>query len=338
MKKLNPSKKNIIIHLGLKRFKKKYKRKFKKYSPSIFTGIEKRRKIPEFKNLEAPRNLTLQLSDVEDVLNLISKIKKYGNAGYYIKLDMSQVMKIGEGAIAMLLSVISDLERRKIYFKGDKPTAKQPKDILEKSGFFEHMKGSISEKNKISKNKILTTGNESTNQKILAPEIHSAMETIWGVNARCPALYGGIGEMMRNSCDHAFHLGSRVVWHLGISHFEDENLCKFSFVDNGLGIIKTYYQKRLIQKILHSFNDNADFLYSAFVDGIKSRTGLSWRGKGLPTIYEMYEDGIISNLVVISNNVYLDFDKKIFKTLSVPFSGTYYFWKIDKSCSASYFN
>jgi len=106
---------------------------------------------------------------------------------------------------------------------------------------------------------------------------------------------------------------------------------------NHILVINTYNQKGFIKKIENYFADNADILDTAFKDGIKSRTGLSWRGKGLPTIYEMYKDNIITNLIVITNNVYLDFDRKINKTLNSRFSGTYYFWRINDKCKPSYF-
>lgn len=292
---------------------------------------------PEFKEVEAPKELTLRYENVENVLLFIKQIKKYGNRGYFIDLKLKNVDIIAEGAISMLLSVISDLSRRRIFFKGDKPEDEKAKDTLERSGFLKHMNGSVSKQNIVSKNKILKTGTKNTHQKELTPEIHKAMETIWKSQARCPALYGGIGEMMRNSCDHAFNEKSDIIWHLGISHFDSENTCKFSFVDNGAGIISTYSRKGFINKIKNYFKNDADILDSAFKDGIESKTGLSWRGKGLPTIYEMYEDNIITNLIVISNNVYLDFDRGIHETLSSTFSGTYYFWKINDECQPSYF-
>lgn len=337
MKKLNIHRKSFLINNSSKQLRNRIRRKNKFYNPSDFSSRIALRKEPKFVEIEAPKDFTLKYEDVNSVLRFIKKIKQAGRKGYFISLNLEKVETIAEGAISMLLSVISDLERQRIFFRGDKPNNENAKNILERSGIFMHMTGSVSKNNKISKNKILKTGNIDTHQQELIPEIHKAMETIWGNKARCPALYGGLGEMMRNSCDHAFSDKKSIIWHLGISHFEDENSCKFSFVDNGQGIIKTYSQKGLLKMISAYFADDADILDSAFRDGIKSRTGLSWRGKGLPTIFEMYTDNIINNLVVISNNVYLDFDRQIKKTLSPGFSGTYYFWKIDKTCQPSYF-
>ena len=138
--------------------------------------------------------------------------------------------------------------------------------------------------------------------------------------------------MMRNSHDHAFKNEESVIWHFAISHDDEKKEVKFSFVDNGKGIIKTFTEG-FLSKFLNLFTDNRDLLETAFKDGINSRTGLSWRGKGLPTIYENYQDKYFRNLVVITNDVYLDFDRKIQKKLSVPFSGTYYFWSLDVTCT-----
>ena len=114
------------------------------------------------------------------------------------------------------------------------------------------------------------------------------------------------------------------------------NLVKFAFVDNGEGILKTFRSGKL-KKFLGLFKNDVDILDTAFKDGIKSRTGLSWRGKGLPTIYENYEDGYIKNLLVISNDIFLNFDAGIKRKLDNPFSGTYYYFEVDQTCEKACF-
>ena len=163
------------------------------------------------------------------------------------------------------------------------------------------------------------------------------METIWGKPARCPLLHGGIVEMVRNSCDHAFKKGEDITWHIGVSHNEEYKSVRFSFVDNGKGIIKTFNNSAL-KKFITLFTGNADLLETAFHGKIKSRTGLNWRGKGLPTIFEMFTDGIITKLIVITNNVYLDFGSGTKEVLPVAYHGTYYSWEVDQNCTPSYFD
>lgn len=333
MKKLSHKQRMHLLRRSKNEAIKKPKRKNKIYVVNRYALRRILKKRPEFRAVIAPTNLTLQYEDIFGVLTFIKQIKKYGNQGYFISFHLEFVEVITEGAIAMLLSVIADLEHQGIFFRGKKPINQEARDTLERSGLFNHMRGIVSNKNRISKNKILRTGNKDTDQKILVPEIHQAMETVWGVRARCHGLYEGIGEMMRNSCDHAFESNENIMWHLAISHLESENLVKFSFVDNGKGIISTYTQRDIFAKLSSFFQNKAELLETAFKDGIESRTGLRWRGKGLPTIFEMYSENIVTGLVVITNNVYLDFDKNIFETMKVNFKGTYYFWKINTSCS-----
>lgn len=336
MKKLSKNRKRFLLNKNRKLIRHRRKRRNKSYNTSPEWQKQRLLIQPVFKDVIAPVQLVLDIKNSFEVLSFISKIKKNGDKGYFINLLLHNVQNISVGAISMLLSVISDLERKGIFFSGERPINQKANGILERSGFFEHMQGTVSKKNTISKNKILKTGDKNTHQKVLAPEIHKAMETVWGEKARCPALYGGLGEMVRNSVDHAFVDNGQIIWHLGISHFEDNKTCKFSFVDNGVGIINSF-QKKGINKIIDYFKDQADFLKTAYENGIKSRTGLSWRGKGLPTIYEMYSEGIITRLVIITNNVYLDFDNKVFKKMATPFDGTYYFWEINSKCEPSYF-
>lgn len=338
MRKPNKEKKKLLDYRSKKLlYRKSHPRKKRKYEFNIHFQTLQAKNEYTTNDIWAPSSLTLKYENCVEVIRFINRIKKAGNKGSTIDLHLEDVDEIGEGAISMLLSVISELETRGVYFYGHKPKKEIPKNILERSGFFAHMQGQVSSKNKNSKNKILKTGNIDTHQKEIVPEIHNAMETVWGEQARCPIIYGGMGEMLRNTCDHAFRKKRQTKWHIGISHFEDENMVKFSFVDNGSGIISTYKEKGLLNNLMKYFSNKAEILEEAFKDGITSRTGLKWRGKGLPTIFEMYTDDVIKNLVVITNDVYLDFDRSLIKTLPLEFKGTYYFWVVNSSCKPCYF-
>ncbi len=284
----------------------------------------------------APSSFTLKYEHCIPVIEFINDLKTVGKNGKHINIIMDDVIEIGEGAISMLLSVINELGNHAILVKGTKPKNAIVNATLEKSGFFKYIRTILSSENINTKNNILRTGDNKTPSSELAAEVRKSMETVWGVHARCPRLFGGIIEMVRNSCDHAFKKEEFITWHFGLSHFEAEKLVKFSFVDNGKGIIKTFISS-LLKQFVNLFSDNTDILTTAFKDGIESRTGLSWRGKGLPTIFELSSDKIISRLVVITNDVYIDFDRNIKVTLPVSYSGTYYYWEVDTNCIKSYF-
>lgn len=301
-------------------------------------SIDKSRKISNnAKIIYAPETLDLQSGKSKKVLGFISSLKKYGSSYNHIHVNLKKVKHIGEGCISMLLSVINELTAVNVIITGDKPINILAKNTLERSGFFKYMRGNVSIENLNTKNIMIRTGDIHTSQNELLPAIPKAMETIWGSRGRCPVLFGTIGEMLRNSCDHAFKVDSKIIWHLGLSHSDKNKTVKFSFVDNGIGIIRSYNSRTNYSRISSFFKNDAKLLVSAFKNGIESQTGLSWRGRGLPTIYDLYADNIITNLIVITNNVFLDFDREIFQEISVSFSGTYYFWKIDQSCVPSYF-
>lgn len=291
------------------------------------------------KRIKVPSQLSLKWDYAVPMLRFIKKLKKMASKHNRFFLDLREVDYIGEGGIAMFLSVISDLQRRGVYCRGTKPTNVKIKDALEKSGFFKQMTTKINPKNRVTKNDILTTGTSLTPQQVVVPQIHQAMKTVWKQGGRCPVLFCSIGEMMRNSIDHAFSDQQNTIWHLGVSHFEEENLVKFSFVDNGEGIIGNYRKEdnNAFDAFLNFFTNNSDVLKNAFEDGIESSTGLPWRGTGLPTIYEMYQDGHVKKFVVITNKCYLDFEKNFFKEMDVSFEGTYYYWEIDTTCLKNLF-
>ncbi len=285
-----------------------------------------------FIDVTAPEKFKLQYEYCSEVLRFIARIKRVANAGFNINIHLENVTLIGEGAIAMLLSVMEDIvSKKRIIVHGLKPKNIVARDILEKSGFFNYVSGDVKLKNKNTRNTILRTGSKNTPQTLLSKEIKYAMETVWGYKGRNPILYSAAVEMMRNSCDHAFKHDHSIKWHFAIVHDEQNNKVKFSFVDNGKGIIKTFKTGSL-KKFINLFKNESDVLQTAFMNGIESRTGLQWRGLGLPTIYEAYDDGYIKNLLIISNSAFIHFDNNIIEDLTVEFSGSYYYWEVDLNC------
>ncbi len=337
MKKLSSKLKAFYERNSISIFKKRKKRKHRTYQPRTITGYyQERLGVVRFVPIRAPRIFNLRYENCVAVIQFINELKYLGSRKKAINIIMDDVVDIGEGAIAMLLSVLSELDAMNIIVQGTVPNNKAASDVLDRSGFFKHLKSNVVKVAIDSKNNILTTGGVKTPHSSIVKEVKNAMETIWGVRARCPPLYSGIIEMVRNSCDHAFVNKKAISWHLSLSHFDSKKMVKFSFVDNGYGIFATF-SKGFLKTVLSLFKDHPDLINTAFTDGIESRTGLSWRGKGLPTVYEMYTDNLIKNFIVITNNVYIDYANDIRVSLPVSFSGTYYYWEIDPDCEPTYF-
>ena len=245
------------------RRKRKRKEKKKRLRLAKVKLKQKRKYFRRFAEVIAPDKLTLQLGYSEEVLRFIALLKKLGKSEDVINIRLHNVTDIGEGAIGMLLSVMKELTNAGISLKGEKPLNTIARNKLEKSGFFKYMRGYVSPENLKTKNIIIHTGDITTSQVELEPAMPQVMETVWGVKARCPQLFGVIGEMLRNSCDHAFKTDNNVFWHLGVSHLENENTVKFSFVDNGIGIINKYYEDKFFRQVKDVFKTNAKVLENA---------------------------------------------------------------------------
>ena len=143
--------------------------------------------------------------------------------------------------------------------------------------------------------------------------------------------------MLRNSDDHAFNNEyDDKKWYLSISYRKigGKKKAKFSFADNGFGILETLRKKGIWERFRNIFEgiDTTELVIEAFKGEKSSSTGLPWRGKGLPTILELQSENIVKNLVVISNNVYINFEQSYKRKLNTSFSGTYYYWEIDDTC------
>lgn len=292
-----------------------------------------RTRAADFEDATAPAKFTLEPSNVENSLSFIAQIKLIARGKKDVNLILTQVEEIGIGAISMLISVMEELKRKQIYLKGSKPENIQARNVLERSGFMKYVKGKVSAENSVTKNVIFTTGNTSTHQRNIIDSIRASNQTIWGERGRSPLLYGTLVEMIKNSCKHAFKSKDKVTWHISVNHDDENSRVKFSFVDNGIGVINSFEQAEILKSFHGLFRDNADFIETAFKNGIESKTGKSWRGTGLPTIYETFEDSIIKRLVVITNNVYCDFQSEQSVILQNTFSGTYYYWEMDRTCN-----
>lgn len=307
----------------------------RKYSSRFLTPIyQSSRNERKVTTLKAPRIFNLQFENCIEVIEYVNDLKYAIHRKDNIVVDLSDVEDIKEGAIAMLLSVMKDAEKIGVRISGNRPNNVYARNVLNNSGFFKFVR-SGRESDGPSKN-LIRTGKRKTSASFLGSEVRKAMGTVWGIEGRNPLVWTAVFEMMRNSCDHAFPKSEKTWWHLSISHDDEKNLVKFSFVDNGKGIIETL-GSTVLRQVLFKFKDSADVLETAFRDGIESRTGLPWRGKGLPTIFESYQDGYIKNLLVISNDAFIYFDKEIKRQLPISYEGTYYYWEVDTSCKMACF-
>lgn len=291
------------------------------FNRSLLRTIE----IPKLFNLTSGKQQTLEFFEICKKINSEICTKLHFNC--------DDVEDIGHGAITILLSICGYLKDQGVNVSGSYPKDPKIRTTFEKAGFLKYFIAHYSRKENIdSPNEILTRGLDKTNSKGSAKQIRGAMKTVWGKEQKNTGMQGLLIELMANTVNHAYDKHQKG-WYFAIEHDRDSRKVKFCFVDNGQGILNTVKIK-LLDKIDRFVGNSSDIvmLKDAFDGKFGSRTQLSYRGRGLPAIKKNYENRIIKNLVVISNNVCLNFDSNSHEQLTTPFAGTFYYWELDQTC------
>jgi hypothetical protein len=153
------------------------------------------------------------------------------------------------------------------------------------------------------------------------------------------SIYTTLIECMGNTRQHAYKKGSGYAkWWLMASYDKESVRVHFTFLDNGYGIPSTI-RMRFGEKIRSVFGKivgevpDSGLILSALNGEFRTRTGIAYRGKGLPSIFETARNKKIDNLIVISKKGYVGW-KKSEKgelesiELKFPLFGTLLSWDI----------
>ena len=106
----------------------------------------------------------------------------------------------------------------------------------------------------------------------------------------------------------------------------------FTITDVGKGILKTLNRK-FKQKITDFITkESDDILKGAFIKKYGSKSKQVNRNKGLPAIKGGFDDGVLKDLKVLTNDVILhyDNDSKSGVINGTSFDGTLYRWTVTK--------
>lgn len=308
-----------------KRKKDKYRRDRNK--PKYNSGNKIVLSAPKyFSLLDSPNEVIGFINKIDSLLSNIKKISS-------VEFDLKDVTKIDIGAICLFLSKLNDLSRNKIRYWGTFPEDKQCCEFINNSGFLDRMKDSNTGQKYSRKNKnlILNSGLDKTDNAATSKEIRKAVEYLTGKEGNYKPIYSIALEICANSVEHANDKRYKKNWLLSTSYMDKQVV--FTMTDVGDGILKTI--KRKVSKKVKElfFKDAISILTNVFDKKYESRTGDSNRNKGLPKIYKTSLEKYISNLIVVTNNVLLDFDNpNKSKILNKNFKGTFYYWILNEEC------
>lgn len=308
-----------------KRKKEKYRRE--RYN-KIYSSYQDRILFapPLFALLEYPEEVISFINKIEELSSSNKNIKS-------IKFDLTDIIKIDIGAICLLLSKLNELSRKRIDNWGTFPKDMKCKKFIEDSGFLDRMRDMSSgiTFSRNNENLILNRGFDKTDNSATAKGIRKAVKHITGYSNNYKPIYSIAQEICANSVEHANEETYKKNWLFSMSYLPDKVV--FTMTDIGDGILKTL-KRKLAKKIQEGFfTDAIDILKNAYEKQYESRTKDPNRNKGLPKIYKTSSEGYINNLIVITNNVLLNFENvEKSKILKNSLKGTFYYWILNKEC------
>jgi len=291
--------------------------------------------------VKAPEILSF-VRNPEEVCAFIALLKDCFNKHKPVWVMLKNVKEIDYDGITVLLSVMVRFKSKRIEFNGDFPIDKAVRKTLEDSKFFDHLKGTFRDENAYTltdKNSILTHAMRTVDSELGEKLIESASQTVWGEKRRCPGVQRTFIELMQNTNNHAsLEKEGDKHWWLCVKHIKEENRVAFSFVDYGVGVFYNLKNKRqdnkffgVLERLYERFRygNNADVLKLIFLGELhKTASGKSFRGKGLPGVYEALKHNKLSNFAMITNNVYFHSNGDDYRVLQNEFQGTFVYWEL----------
>jgi hypothetical protein len=185
----------------------------------------------------------------------------------------------------------------------------------------------VSAKNK---NMIIKPGTIKTRNEEAGKLIQQGIEFLSGEKNHYPPAYSLILEMSGNTIEHAYE-DRKQHWLLSLTCDEENKKIIFTFTDNGVGILETLNRK-FSDQVNDIFSSEVEVIKNAFLRKYGSSTKEINRNKGLPLIKRMQVEKNVNNLLLITNNVMIDFQSESGEKLSTKFAGTFYYWEIDSNC------
>jgi hypothetical protein len=288
----------------------------------------------------APRQMCF-LKNPDGMAAFIHELSKSLESRTPVFVDMQFVEDIELNAITVLLAVMVQFKSKGIKFNGSIPRGEQSQKVLKESRFFDHLNGRYPPKESydLPGASIYTHGKLSVDSDFSQDIINAASKTVWGMPRRCPGVQRTFIELMQNTNNHAsIGKSGEKHWWISVQHVQDERRVVFCFVDFGVGVFQSLANKpasnvfhKALEKVKQMFRvtRNEEVLKLIFEGELhKTVTGYYYRGKGLPGIYSVLQKNGISNLAMITNDVYFNSKEGIFRKLNTSFSGTFISWEL----------
>lgn len=306
-------------------------------------------------SISAPKNFSLIDNPVETtnffntIISFLLKAQDY----ILLRVDLSKITNITIDALMYLIAISVNINTTyRPRFNIIIPKEKWISNIILASGIDKFFDTGKIQKQKNDNYFSIEMGNKTDGE--IASKMCDFTNRIIGTDIPFSSfLYDMLIEMMTNASQHAYNMNDKIInqWFIFAENSDDS--IRYTFIDTGLGIPNTmskyfyqvpeeeYFKDGSLKMILDRFSEHsitdADLILTGLKHGgFRTRTDKSYRGKGLPEIYDHFKIEMkTTNLKIISGDCLCEFDendreKAIITNFDNKFLGTLFYWEIKK--------
>lgn len=288
----------------------------------------------------APIELCL-LEQTQETLEFFNELRSELNINKrkgvsFISLDLRKVMNIDYSTVCVLLAILADLKSKSIYTHASLPLDHECYQKMLDSGLLDGMfddngkpypKTNQSEYLMFERGAKKLSGDDNVR---ITDAVRNAVLHLTNEDKVNKNLRRIIIEICGNSIE--WSQATQKQWFLGIKY--EENRVIFTVTDVGRGVMASLHRRFKLKLIdLAEFKDDIDILSGAFEKKYGSASKKINRNKGLPSIKDGFDKGLLLDLKVLTNKVILhfeDFSKSEKLNNRSEFKGTFYRWVITR--------
>jgi len=263
----------------------------------------------------------------EGVIAFLRKMKSLAGRNH-LSFDFAGITVMTSDAVAAFIATIREIPDTKV--RGNEPKDPAAAEMLVQSGFFDHVRSKEPRTTSGTKGQISQWHGKRVEPKFAQRLIQAGTKGIFGTPRHQFATYRVLIESMTNTRNHASDSPSdKQTWWATVYADPNSNCVCYTILDMGMGIFRSLKIRGVRKSLarLLGITDNAEILKDILEGRIASRTGISYRGKGLPAIYNAAQTRRIRSLVIIANNVCANVDSGVFRILPEAFGGTLLYWE-----------
>ena len=264
---------------------------------------------PAIQFIKAPKQFSMTIN-IAEMIRFFYNLEKMIKSGRQIYLDMATINLIHEDAILYLISRLDyfQIEHPHGSIQGNLPINPNCRSLLLQSGFLKYVNTQMNPD--INDDNIFPIHEGNSADGKIVSQVIDFVKRFIDFGEYAERFYGPIMECIINTGAHAYNKNADYSkwWMIAIPD-EPRKKVHFTVLDNGFGIpntVRKNYSEKIEKqfgklKFMNTIIDNK-LIVSGLVGELRTRTGLTHRGKGLPSIFDLTTIPHIANLRIISSH------------------------------------